>query len=150
MIVSDRNLDIWYKDYLKKYKSTKKFILSKGVTPRNMPPETRYDFARDFESTHEDHPELSGKQIAELMAKQDLYPKSPLAAKTAAKAEADRKNIKMTPKLVLEFLLDENTDLWTDIANFKKNEIALAKQQNKILSSEDVALLVAQEFFGSL
>lgn len=145
MILSDKNLDIWYKDYLKKFKNVSKFITRKGGTPRSTKPMSRREFGMDFISMTYDYPNTNGKKIAETMAQQELYSKSYAQSKKIAEAE-----FKMTgqkPKNVMEVILqyrmDTRQSVWSNIRSTR----ALMKKQG--FTNESITLLISQEFFGS-
>lgn len=145
MILSEKNLDIWYKDYLKKFKNVSKFITRKGGTPQSTKPMSRGDFKTDFISMTSDHPNINGKKIAETMAQQELYSKSYAQSKKLAEAE-----FKMTgqkPKnimeVILQYRMDKRQNIWSNI----KSTRILMKSQG--FTNESITSFISQEFFGS-
>lgn len=74
MLLTDENIDIWYREYQRKYRNITKYVKRKhGELPENHEMASRREFDSDFRRMVEDHPNLSGSQIAKKMAQQELY-----------------------------------------------------------------------------
>lgn len=145
MIINDTNLDIWYNDYLKKFKNTKAYIERKGGTVRTSKPMSRGDFAIDFRSMVYDNPKMYGKQIAEEMATQDLYMVSKQQAKNYAAAEyrATGNKSALSINVITEYRLGIRTDLFDSV------KIVRADMKRQGFSNDAIVLFIGQEFFGS-
>lgn len=145
MILSDDNLNIWYKDYLKKFENVTKYIKRQGGTPMSTKPMSRQEFGIDFISMTYDNPSMSGKNIAQTMAQQELYSKSYTQAKKLAEAEISMSNVtpKDKMKIINEYRMDIRQNIWNGIRQIRSN----MKAQG--FSNEAITLFISQEVFGS-
>ena len=143
MILSNENINIWYKDYVKKYNNIKKFIKSRGGISLNIPMLSKQAFEIDFRSIAYDYPNTNGKKLAEKLAQNQLYTKTSAQAKKAAEAEMRQVGTPVSLQIISEYMLGTRTVTWDNIKQTRK----IMKAQG--FTNEAAALFIAQEFFGS-
>lgn len=144
MLLKKENLDIWYREYQEQYKRTTKYIRSRKGKIRDINgPMTRKEFEVDFRSVLEDNPKKSGKQIAQMMAKQELYTISWKQAKNIAEAHVYAFGGNVDINLIQQYRLETRRDVFENIQ--------LLRRQMKLDGFDDtsIASVVSQEFFGS-
>lgn len=152
MLITEQNIDIWYREYKAQRQRSEKYVKSrKGVT-RGLPVSTRAEFKLDFLTTVSDNPKLSGKQIAQKMAKDETFPLTNKQVMNIAKAISTYHGIPVTPQLVAQIRVGATgaDPFWADVT---ARQYELHAQGYKWKSSdpneETVETLVSQEFFGS-
>ena len=120
MILSNENINIWYKDYVKKYNNIKKFIKSRGGISLNIPMLSKQAFEIDFRSIAYDYPNTNGKKLAETLAQNQLYTKSSKQARKAAEAEMSKLGTPVALQIITEYRLGIRTNIWDAIKHKKK------------------------------
>lgn len=143
MILSNENINIWYKDYVKKYNNIEKFIKSRGGTSSNIPMLSKQAFKTDFISMSYDYPNINGKKLAETLAQNQLYTKSSKQARKAAEAEMSKLGTPVSLQIITEYRLGIRTNIWDAIKHKKK----VMRWQGH--DEEYIVLKISQEFFGS-
>lgn len=143
MLLTKTNLDIWYKEYRAQYDRTKKYIKSRKGTYRDVEPMTRKEFAVDFESMVNDNPKVSGKKIAQTMAKQELYTTSYGQAKKYAEAHVAAFGGEVNINLIQQYRIEVRTDIFTVIKQVRR------QMKDEGFDNGAIATVISQEFFGS-
>lgn len=143
MLITKENLDIWYREYQKQFKTTHKYITSRGGKVRTSTPLSRRDFEMDFLSESYDYPKLSGKQLAQRMAKQDLYVASSKEALRAAEAHIREFGGSQSFNLIMRYRIGAEEDIWEAIKIFRQSK------QDEGFSSTQINILISQQYFGS-
>lgn len=145
MLMTKSNLDIWYNDYKKQFNASVKNAKSRGGSTRGIKPLSRAEFGIDFTSEAFDNPKLSGKQLAQKMAKHDVYKVSGKQARAFAEAHIKKYGGELTPQLIMQYRLE------TVSGNNIFEEIKLTSKilKDSGLSSYNVNILIGQQFFGS-
>ena len=141
-LLTDSNIDFWFKQYRAKYARSKKYAERQGGEVRDVPPLSRKEFEIDFRSEIEDNPNLSGSKIAQKMAKDDVYTHSFKQARAAAKAIAEKEGREITSKDIINIRTNA-TGFWNDLGSYN-NEL-----KKSGLNSKQRRLKISQEFFGS-
>lgn len=145
MLITDKNIDIWYKEYRDQYARSTKYIKSrKGIT-RGLPELSRKEFEMDFKSAARDKDNLkkSGTQIAKSMAKQEVFGLSFKQARAASEAHIEKFGGTLTTEFINEYRLQKVKDIFPLISARGKELKKLGK------ASDEIALIIGQEFFGS-
>lgn len=143
MILSNENINIWYKDYVKKYNNVKKFIKSRGGISLNIPILSRQAFEIDFRSITYDYPNINGKKLAEKLAQNQLYIRTLEQSKKAAEAEMRQVGTPVSLQIITEYMLGIRTVAWDNIKQTRK----IMKAQG--FTNEAAELFISQEFFDS-
>ena len=143
MLLVKENFDIWYREYQAQYKRTTKYIKSRKGTIRDTEPMTRKEFEIDFRSVLEDNPNKSGKQIAQMMAKQELYTTSYSQAKRYAEAHVSAFGGEVNINLIQQYRLETRRDVFDNIQSLRR------QMKHDGFTDSAIALVVSQEFFGS-
>lgn len=144
MLMTKENLDIWYREYKKQFERSTKYSKSRGGTTRGLTPLTRAEFQMDFISETFDNPKLSGKQVAQRMAKQEVFPQSYAQATRHAEAHVREFGGKLTPDLISKYRIQSENKVFEAISN-RRYEL-----QTKGLSASEIKLTIGQEFYGSV
>lgn len=136
MLVNETNLQIWYRAYKKQFEKTTKYVKSRKGQTRLSTPSNYSDFKLDFKSQLKDS-KLSGKQLAQKMAKQEVFYVSKKQAQTAAREYARQMGQRFDYGLMTKMRLS----LFEQTQEYRKTLTGMSSyQQNK---------LIAQHFFGS-
>lgn len=144
MLLIKENLDIWYRAYKAQYDRTTKYIKSrKGKMRDTDGPMTRKEFEIDFRSMVFDHPKKSGKQLAEMMAKQELYTRSYAQAKKYAEAHVAAFGDEVNINLIQQYRMQSREDVFTTIKRVRR------RMRDDGFDSGAITILIGQEFFGS-
>lgn len=145
MLITDVNIDIWYRQYLKQYEKTKKYVTSRGGKVRDIKPSSRSDFKIDFISSVNEHQKLSATRIAQNLAKQELYETSWEQATKFAKAHVKKFGGTVNFNLIQRYRMGavRGQNIWNSIAERRK------ELRTDGLSSYSANLIIGQEFFGS-
>lgn len=143
MLITSKNIDIWYKEYTEQHKKSTKYAKSRGGKTRGLSPLSRAEFELDFKSEAADNPDKSGSQIAKSMAKEEVFTKSYKQAQKLAEAHAREFGEDLTADLIAQYRLETNTDIFPEI-EYRRAEL---KKQGK--DNATVKLIIGQEFFGS-
>lgn len=144
MLITKTNLDIWYNEYRAQYTRSTKYIKSRGGKPSDLTPLTRAEFEVDFQSMHFDKPKLSGKQLAQRMAKDEVYVVSSKQAIKRAEAESRVTGKPVDVNMITGYMMGTRQNLWDELKEFR----ALSKELGN--NSYQTNLLISQEIFGSL
>ena len=145
MLITDGNIDIWYREYLKQYEKTKKYVTSRGGTVRDIKPSSRNDFKIDFISSVSENKKESGTRIAQKLAKQELYETSWTQAERFAKAHVEKFGGEVNANLIQRYRMNavHDQNIWNVITERRK-ELRING-----LSTYAANLIIGQEFFGS-
>jgi len=146
MLITEQNIDIWYREYKAQRARSEKYVQSrKGVT-RELPVSSRAEFKLDFLTAVSDNPKLSGKQIAQKMAKEETYTLSNKQVTKIAEAMSTYHGIPVTPQLVAQIRVGATgaDPFWATITA-RQYEL-----KGNGMSWDEVKVIVSQEFFGSL
>lgn len=143
MLLTKENIDIYYRTYLKQFKTTKKYIESRKGTVRMSTPMTRSEFETDFVSTVYDEPNKSGNQIAKKMAKQDLFKVSYAQGVRIAEAHERLFGEKATIDLIQKYRLQIKDSIWNEV------ELARANLKTQGFKNDAIKIIIGQQFFGS-
>lgn len=143
MLITETNIDIWYREYLKQYNKSTKYIKSRKGALRGLTPSSRNEFKVDFISETYDNPKLSGKQIAQRMAKSEVYPQTWKQATVHAEAHARETGEQVTLDLINRYRTQSESTI-TDMVRARRAELKLQGY-----SSSDINLMIGQEFYGS-
>lgn len=143
MLLTDQNIDIWYRVYKKQYETTKKYITSRKGSYRDIGMMSRSDFETDFRAMVGDNPTLGGTAIAKKMAKQDLYTTSYAQGKRLAEAHKDVFGGDLNIHLIQNYRLGLTSDIFTTIQTARKD------MKSQGLSNAVIAMTISQQFFGS-
>ena len=152
--MTKQNLDIWYKEYLNQYKKTKKYVKSRGGKLRmvntdgklkEVEPSSRHDFLTDFISVANDNPKLSGKQIAQKMAKAELYELSWKNAEKLAESHVKEFGGKVSANLIYRYQMGavKGENIWDKIKQRRE------QHDKEKINTYNSNKLIGQEFFGS-
>lgn len=148
IILSKTNIDIWYKEYLKKRENIIKTVTRRksgkapGVLRDDIEVSNRHDFETDFRSMIEDNPGKSGAQIARMLAGRELYKRSWKQAENFAKAHIEHFGGNMSLNLIYRYLTEQlpENNIWDAI---KKRRMEL----NETMSTYESNRTIAREFF---
>jgi hypothetical protein len=145
MLITDKNIDIWYREYLKQYEKTKKYVTSRGGKVRDIKPSSRQDFKVDFLSSISDENKLSGTKIAQNLAKQELYETSWKQAEKYAKAHVEKFGGEVNLNLIQRYRMNavRGQNIWNVIKE-RRRELKFDG-----LSTYSANMIIGQEFFGS-
>ena len=145
MLITDTNIDIWYREYLKQYEKTKKYVTSRGGKVRDIMPSSKHDFKIDFISTASDNKKLSGTRIAQNLAKQELYETSWRQAEVFAKAHAKEFGGTANLNLIQRYRMHavQGQNIWNVVSERRK------ELRDSGVSTYAANMIVGQEFFGS-
>lgn len=145
MLITDVNIDIWYREYLKQYEKTKKYVTSRGGKVRDIKPSSKHDFKIDFLSSVSENKKLSGTKIAQKLAKEELYETSWSQAEKFAKAHAETFGEEINLNLIQRYRMNavRGQNIWNVIKE-RRSELGAEG-----LSSYQSNLIISQEFFGS-
>lgn len=143
MLIIEQNLDIWYREYRKQFDKSTKYAKSRHGATRGLSPLSRTEFKYDFISTVNDNPKLSGKQIAQKMAKEEVFPQTYKQAIKHAEAHVQEFGGNVTIALINKYRI-QSEDRIFDI-------MAARRQQLKAegYRATDIAMIISQEFYGS-
>jgi hypothetical protein len=154
MLITEQNLDIWYKAYRKQFDATSKRLKSRGLKIRqvtgrdgkqqDVQPLTRAQFAGDFRSELADITSAgkykSGERIAQSMAKTEVYAQSYEQAKKAAQQAVDTQGKTMSTKLIEYY----RSGSWWDVIQQKRAELSELGY-----NTYEQNLQISEEFYGS-
>ena len=153
MLITEQNLDIWYKAYRKQFDATSKRLKSRGLKIRqisnngklqDVKPLTRAQFAGDFKSELADITASgkykSGERIAQSMAKTEVYAQSYEQAKKAAQNAVDTRGKTMSTSLIEYF----RSGSWWEVVQQKRAELAELGY-----NTYEQNLQISEEFYGS-
>lgn len=143
MLITKENIDIWYSAYEKQRAKSEKYAKSRGGTTRRLPKLTKAEFKMDLISEAAENPKLSGKQIAERMAKQETFVQTMRQARVHAEAHARVFGGEFTPELVMKYRIGAKDDV------FKYQDARRAELKALGESATDIKLAISQEFYGS-
>ena len=145
MLITEKNIDIWYNEYLKQYNRTKKYVTSRGGKVRDIKPSSRSDFKIDFISSVSENKKLSGTRIAQNLAKQELYETSWEQATKFAQAHVEKFGGEVNLNLIQRYRIDavRGQNIWNVISE-RRREL-----KTNGLSTYSANLIIGQEFFGS-
>lgn len=143
MLITEQNLTIWYNEYKKQYKKSEKFVKSRSGRTRELPMLSKTEFDMDFRAEVYDNPKASGKEIAQKMAKQDVYGQTAKQARKQAEAYVEMFGGHVTGDLINRFRAQSMTEFF-DIIEARREEL-----KNSGLASSTVKIMIGQEFFGS-
>ena len=145
MLITDGNIDIWYREYLKQYEKTKKYVTSRGGKVRDIKPSSKSDFKIDFISSVSENKKVSGTRIAQNLAKQELYETSWNQAERFAKAHVEKFGGEVNINLIQRYRMNavSGQNIWSVISE-RRTEL-----RANGLSSYSANLIIGQEFFGS-
>lgn len=145
MILSERNIDIWYKAYVAQYKGTTQYAKRLGGTLRESKMYTRDKFRYLFLTEIDNGTKLVGKKLAQTMAKDQLYLLSHRQAETRAKAVSKYRGTKFSLNAIMmqRLMADPSEDLWSAVrereAEYKEFGFSLLQ----------VDMFIGQDFFSS-
>ena len=134
-----------YSEYIYQYSKTKKYAQSRGGRIRDLKPSSYKDFKTDFRSILEDNPGKGPKQLAQQMAKDELYETSSAQARKLAQVHEEVFGEKFSIKTIAQYRLGLDQQLWDAI----KQRRAQIKEENPELSTYKINIIIGQEFFGS-
>ena len=143
MIISEKNLDIWYREYLNQRERTAKYIKSRGGQIRSTKPLSRSDFEVDFKSEVEDNPKKTAKNIAKKMAKDDLFILTHRQSEKLSEAHVKEFGGKSNISFIMKYRLGLITDSW-DVIESRRQEL-FSEGYNTYRAN----ITIGQEFFGS-
>lgn len=143
MLLIKENIDIWYREYARQFEKSVKYIKSRKGSTRGLKPLSRRDFQYDFISQTYDNPNLSGAQIARKMAKQEVFPQSWKQAEKHAEAHVAKFGGKVDIGLITKYRIQSEDRI------FELQEERRVELKQKGFSSNEIALLISQEFYGS-
>lgn len=143
MLINDTNIDIWYREYRRQYDKSVKYVKSRKGVVRGLEPLSRQEFKVDFISETFDNPKLSGNQIAQRMAKAEVYPQSWKQATVHAEAHARETGEKVTMDLINRYRVQSEATI-TDMVRARRAELKLEGY-----SANEINMLIGQEFYGS-
>ena len=138
MLINEQNLKLWYREYKKQFEKTTKYVKSRGGQVRTGSASDYEWFKTDFMSEALGS-KLSGKQIAQKMAKAEVYTVSSKQARLAAETLSNKTGKKLTPNMLASFKLNL----------FKQTEEYRASLDDT-KSSYEKNKDIAQFFFGSV
>ena len=133
-----------YSVYLRQIVKSRNYVAKFSGTTRKLKAHEFTEFVSDFKGVKGDNPRMSGKRVAELMAKQETYLASTSQSKNFAKAYIEHvwepTKTEPTPpsigKLEMEFRMGKKTRheaLWEyvkKVKDEKKAEIAAIQKKN--------------------
>lgn len=143
MLLTEQNIDIWYRVYKKQYETTKKYITSRKGSYRDIGMMSRDDFETDFRAMVSDNPKLGGTAIAKKMAKQDLYTTSYAQGKRLAEAHTDVFGGEVDIQIIQKYRLGLTSDIFNIIQAVRKD------MKSQGFSNNAIAIMISQQFFGS-
>lgn len=143
MLVTKQNIDIWYREYQAQFKRSEKFVKSRKGKTRGLKMLSRNEFEMDFRSEVFDNPKKSGTQIAQSMAKQEVYGVSQKQAVKSAEIHVSEFGGDLTPDLINRYRTQSISDIF-DIQNKRRDELKAEGRK-----SSEIALIISQEFYGS-
>lgn len=143
MLITDKNIDIWYNEYKQQFERSTKYVKSRKGATRGLTMSSKSEFKMDLLSEHYDNPKLSGTQIAKKIAKSEVFAVSHKQALKSAEAHVSEFGGKVTMDLISKYRTQSISDIF-DLTEAKRIEL---KRQGK--TSSEIALLIGQEFFGS-
>ena len=143
MLINKENLDIWYNEYKEQFERSNKYIKGRKGTTKGLSMSNRIDFESDFISEAFDNPNISGKQLAKKMAKQEVFATSYKQAFKAAEAHIREFGGMLTPDLITKYRLQTTTDIFPLIESRRAQLRASGETKRQI------AILIGQEFYGS-
>lgn len=143
MLITDKNIDIWYNEYKKQFERSTKYVKSRKGTTRGLKMSSRLEFKMDLLSEHTDNPKLSGSQIAKKIAKSEVFAVSYKQATRSAEAHVSEFGGKLTTDLISKYRTQAIRDIF-DLADIRRTEL---RKQGKTTS--EIAFAIGQEFFGS-
>lgn len=145
MILSERNIDIWYKAYVAQYKGTTEYARRLGGTIRDSKMYTRDKFKYFFLREVSSGTKVGGKKIAQTMAKDQLYLLSHRQAETRARAVADYRGTKFSLHSVMmqRLMIDPSQDFWGAVRGRR------AEYRELGYASSEIIMALGQDFFGS-
>lgn len=138
MLITEENIQLWYREYSKQFAKTEKYVASRGGQTRAGKPSSYYWFKTDFLEAAKTTT-LSGKQLAQKMAKAEVYTVSSKQARLAAETLSKKTGKRLTPNMLASFKLNL----------FKQTEEYRASLDST-LSATEKNKLIAQNFFGSM
>lgn len=139
MLITEENIKIWYREYVKQFEKTTKYVKARKGQVRGTAPSSYHWFKTDFMSEVKDPSVKSGAQLARKMAKAEVYTVSSKQARLAAETLSKKTGKRLTPNMLASFKLNL----------FKQTEEYRASLDST-LSATEKNKLIAQNFFGSL
>lgn len=153
MLITEQNIDIWYREYLAQRKRSEKYVKSRKGVLRGLEVSTRAQFRKDLVTNASDNPKLSGKQLAQKMAKEEVFSLTSAEAMARAKAMSTYHGIPVTPQLVAQIRVGATgivSSFWATVtARQYELHDAGYKWRSSNPDEETVETLIGQEFFGS-
>ena len=145
MILSERNIDIWYKAYVAQYKGTTQYAKRLGGTLRESKMYTRDKFRYLFLTEIDNGTKLVGKKLAQTMAKDQLYLLSHRQAETRARGVAKYRGTKFSLHSVMmqRLMADPSEDFWGSVMERK------AEYREMGYASSEIKMFLGQDFFSS-
>lgn len=144
MLLTEKNFDIWYKEYQTQYDRTKKYVKARGGQIRDINPMTRRDFKTNFIGAHADNPQLTAKKLAQKMAKEELYEISWKQAEAAATHLGEELGIPRANASMISKIRMSPTTFW-DLVKETRVELKGLGYRGKALAFE-----IGHRFFGSV
>lgn len=147
MIFSETNLKKWYDEYRQQLVRSAKYIESsriKGKIRDNFKPLTEAQFKYDIISVSSDMPSVkSGKVLAQIMAKQEVYPLSYAQALRHARAHAKLTGEKPTIDLINRYRSKSEDYVFKSIRTRREELFHEGK------TSREVWMEIGQQYYGS-
>lgn len=143
MLITNENIDIWYKEYKAQFERSTKYVKSRKGATRGLTMSSKSEFRMDLLSEHYDNPKLSGTQIAKKIAKSEVFAVSHKQATKSAEAHVNEFGGRVTMDLINKYRTQSISDIF-DVAEARRSEL-----RRQGLSSSEIAFAIGQEFFGS-
>ena len=148
MLITESNIDIWYRAYVAQRQRSEKYVKSRKGETRGLPVSTKAEFKLDFLSSIKDNPKLSGKQLAEKMAKEETYKLSQKQVTKIAEGISTYHGRPITPGLVAQVRVGATgaDPFWSNVT---ARQLELREAGIPWEGDTGIQAIIGQEFFGS-
>lgn len=155
MIFSDVNVRMAYNEYIKKYNSSRKFAISRGVYVRKSTENVQYPlsydkFRIDYITAKLEAPKSSWRKVAQTMAKNDVYPVTSRQAINYARAHEvvfGEAGVNVVQQYRFGFT-PTRTINGKEVDIFSEIETRRAQLFKEKKSKSDVWKTIAKDYFG--